>query len=260
MQLTGLEGRVALVTGAGRGIGEAAAQMLAEANVRLALIDRDADTLAATRERLEAKVDVLASAIDVTDGDAVERFVAEAEARFGGIDFLVNVAGVQYLADLIDMPEAQFDAIFAVNVKGVFLVTRSVAQRMRARRKGAIVTISSNAARVPRVKQAPYCASKAAASHLMRVAALELGPYGIRCNSVDPGPTETDMIRNMVKTMNLGDLLLKGNLEAFRVGTPLGKNAQVQDIANAVIFLLSDQAGHITMQDLVVDGGTSLGA
>jgi 2,3-dihydro-2,3-dihydroxybenzoate dehydrogenase len=260
MQLTGLEGRVALVTGAARGIGEAVAQMLAEANVRLALMDRDADTLAATRERLEANVDVLASAVDVTDGNAVERFVAEAEARFGGIDFLVNVAGVQYLADLIDMPEAQFDAIFAVNVKGVFLVTRSVAQRMRARRKGAIVTISSNAARVPRVKQAPYCASKAAASHLMRVAALELGPYGIRCNSVDPGPTETGMIRNMVETMNLGELLLKGSLEAFRVGTPLGKNAQVQDIANAVIFLLSDQAGHITMQDLVVDGGTSLGA
>jgi 2,3-dihydro-2,3-dihydroxybenzoate dehydrogenase len=139
-------------------------------------------------------------------------------------------------------------------------MTQAVARRMRSRRKGAVVTISSNAALVPRVKQGAYCASKAGVSHLMRCFALELAPHGIRCNSVDPGATETDMIRNMVKNMGIGDLLLKGSLDAFRVGTPLGKNAQVEDVANAVLFLLSDQAGHITLHDLVVDGGATLGA
>ncbi len=260
MELHGLRGSVAVVTGAGRGIGWAVASALAKARTKLAIVDIDGNGLEKARTVLANDTEVFARALDVTKQDAVQTFVSEVQARFGKIDFLVNVAGIQRLGLLTELTEADFDATFAVNVKGVFLMTQAVARCMAERKNGAIVTISSNAALVPRVKQGAYCASKAAVSHLMRVFALELGPSGIRCNCVDPGATETDMIRNMVATMGMGDLLLRGSLESFRVGTPLQKNAQVEDVANAVLFLLSDQAGHITMHDLVVDGGSSLGA
>lgn len=260
MELSGLRETVAVVTGAGRGIGLAIASQLAKERAKLAIVDVDEASLERARAALSSETEVLACPLDITKRDAVQAFVAEAHGRFGRIDSLVNVAGVQRLGLLTELPEADFHATFAVNVMGVFLMTQAVARDMVKRKKGAIVTISSNAALVPRVKQGAYCASKAAVSHLMRVFALELGPSGIRCNCVDPGATETDMIRNMVATMGIGDLLLRGNLESFRVGTPLQKNAQIEDVANAVLFLLSDQAGHITMHDLVVDGGSSLGA
>lgn len=259
MQLTGLKDNAFIVTGAARGIGYAISAALAHAGARLALADRDGEALDAVAKELGDAV-LYVKAADVTDKVAVEAFVENAEACVGPVSGLVNVAGIQRLDLLIDQSEEDFSATFDVNVKGVFLVTQAVARRMEERGRGAIVTISSNAARVPRMKQGSYCASKAAVSHMMRVFALELGPLGIRCNSVDPGATETDMIRNMVATMGMGELLLKGSLESFRVGTPLQKNAQVEDVANAVLFLLSEQAGHITMHDLVVDGGATLGA
>jgi 2,3-dihydro-2,3-dihydroxybenzoate dehydrogenase len=259
-QLTGFENTSAIVTGAARGIGLGVAAALARCGVRLGIVDVDAAAVEAARIELGRHVDVVAAAVDVRDETQVRAFVEQVEARFGAIDSLVNVAGIQRLGPLTELSRQDFADTFDVNVLGVFLMTQAVARRMAQRRRGAIVTISSNAALVPRVKQGAYCASKAAVSHLMRVFALELAPMGVRCNSVDPGATETDMIRNMVATMGLGDLLLRGSLDAFRVGTPLQKNAQVDDVVNAVLFLLSEQAGHITMHDLVVDGGASLGA
>ena len=131
---------------------------------------------------------------------------------------------------------------------------------MTARKAGSIVTVSSNAARVPRVRQGAYCASKAGVSQLMRVLALELGPQGIRVNTVAPGATETPMIQRMMEGMGFGEAMLKGDLNAFRSGVPLGRIAQVQDVADAVAFLLSDQSHYITMHEMVIDGGASLGA
>ncbi len=258
MNLTGFDGSVAVVTGAARGIGFAVAEALAKSGAQLALADSDTQGLDEAASRLGGTP--FARAMNVTDSSAVGEFIEAAHARFGRIDFLVNVAGIRRLGLLAELSEQDFEATFDVNVKGTFLMTREVARRMIPARKGAIVTISSNAALVPRVKQGAYCASKAATSHLMRTFALELGPLGIRCNCVDPGATETEMIRKMVSTMNMGELLIKGSLDSYRVGTPLLKNAQVEDVANSVLFLLSDQAGHITMHDLVVDGGATLGA
>ena len=260
MELTGLKDTVAIVTGAARGIGYGVAEALASAGAKLAIVDVDSSALATAKKSLSAHTEVIGQAMDVRDLDQVERFVDASCAHFGAIDSLVNVAGIQRLGLLTELSEADFDSTFAVNVKGVFLMSQAVGRRMAAQGSGAIVTVSSNAALVPRVKQGAYCASKAAVSHLMRVFALELGPLGVRCNCVNPGATETDMIRNMVATMGLGEILLRGSLENFRVGTPLQKNAQVEDVANAVLFLLSKQGGHITMHDLVVDGGATLGA
>ena len=259
-QLTGLKDNIVVVTGAGRGIGRAVALSLAAAGAKLSLMDVDEVGLAETCSEMARGTVVLSYVVDVTDSAAIDRAVAETEAALGPIGGLVNVAGIQRLGPLTEFSESDFELTFAVNVRGVFLSTQAVIRRMTERRNGSVVTVSSNAALVPRVKQGAYCASKAAVSHLMKVFALELGPLGIRCNCVNPGATETEMIRKMVATMGMEELLLRGSLESFRVGTPLGKNAQVEDVANAVLFLLSDHAGHITMHDLVVDGGSSLGA
>lgn len=261
MELTGLKGELFLVTGAAQGIGEAVAKALAAAGGRLALVDIDEDGVAAQALALEAEgIDAQGWAGNIADEAAVERIVAEAEDRMGPISGLVNVAGIQRLAPLIEHSLEDFQATLDVNLRGTFLVTRAVGKRMAAREKGAIVTISSNAARVPRVRQGSYCASKAGVSQLMRVFALELAPLGIRCNTVAPGSTETEMIRRLMDNMGFGEELLRGSLDSFRTGIPLGKNAQVEDVANTVLFLLSDQSGHVTMHEMVVDGGGTLGA
>jgi 2,3-dihydro-2,3-dihydroxybenzoate dehydrogenase len=260
MQLTGLQDSVCVVTGAARGIGLGVAKALAASGARLALFDRDGEALFAAATGLGGNDKVFHQAVDVTDAVAVKSAVQAVVDEFGRIDKLVNVAGIQHLDPLIDCPVEHFDATFTVNVRGTFLMTQAVARAMVSKKSGAIVTVSSNAALVPRVKQGSYCSSKAAVSHLMRVFALELAPSGIRCNCVAPGSTETEMIRKMMSGMGFQEQLLKGSLDNFRVGIPLGKNAQVEDVANSVLFLLSDQAGHITMHELVVDGGGSLGA
>jgi 2,3-dihydro-2,3-dihydroxybenzoate dehydrogenase len=260
MQLTGISGSVAFVTGAAQGIGEGVARALAASGARLALIDAAPGLAEVAADLRSGRAEVWTAAVDITDAAAVGRAVAEAEARLGPIDSLVNVAGIQRLAPLVEQNVGDFEATLSVNLKGTFVVTQAVARRMVERRVGSIVTISSNAARVPRVRQGAYCASKAGVSHLMRVFALELAPFGIRCNCVAPGATETAMIRRMMAEMGFGEEMLSGNLAAFRVGVPLGKNAQVADVANAVLFLLSNEASHVTMHELVVDGGSALGA
>ena len=256
--LTGLNDRLFVVTGAAQGIGEGVARAVAAAGGRLALVDSNEDGVAATAKSLGEAAEAWTADIS-REGD-VERVVADIEESAGAIHGLVNVAGIQRLAPLLEQSLDDFDATMSVNLRGTFLMTRAVGRRMAARGAGAIVAISSNAARVPRVRQGAYCASKAAVSHLMRVFALELGPSGIRCNTVAPGSTETEMIRRMMSDMGFGEELLSGSLANFRTGIPLGKNAQVDDVAQAVLFLLSDQADHITMHELVVDGGGALGA
>lgn len=260
MELGGIDGAGFIVTGAAQGIGEGIARHLAGSGARLALIDRQADEVAAMASELNAH----GFTADVTDETSVEAAIAASAAALGRIDGLVNVAGVQHLGPLIDQSAEDFDAHFNVNLRGTWLVTRHAARRMTENGSGAkagsIVTISSNAARVPRVRQGAYCSSKAGISHLMRVFALELGPLGIRVNTVAPGATETPMIRRMMEGMGFGEAMLKGDLDNFRTGVPLGRIAQVGDVADAVAFLLSDQSRYITMHEMVVDGGAALGA
>lgn len=256
MELAGIKDAGFIVTGAAQGIGEGIARHLAAGGARLALIDRQSGEVAAMADTLGAH----GFTADVTDEASIEKAVAEAAYALGRIDGLVNVAGVQHLGPLIDQSAEDFDAHFNVNLRGTWLVTRHAARHMTKAGSGSIVTISSNAARVPRVRQGAYCSSKAGISHLMRVFALELGPLGIRVNTVAPGATETPMIRRMMEGMGFGDAMLKGDLDNFRTGVPLGRIAQVGDVADAVAFLLSDQSKYITMHEMVVDGGAALGA
>lgn len=138
-------------------------------------------------------------------------------------------------------------------------MSRAVARRMIRRRAGTIVTVSSNAAYVPRMRMAAYAASKAASTAFTKCLGLELAEYGIRCNVVSPGSTDTPMLRGMWTDESGPRATIDGSLEAYRAGIPLRKLARPEDVAEAVAFLVSDRASHITMHDLCVDGGATLG-
>ncbi|MFF3067292.1 2,3-dihydro-2,3-dihydroxybenzoate dehydrogenase [Kitasatospora sp. NPDC057936] len=254
-----LAGTVALVTGAARGIGAAVVRALVAEGAVVAAADRGAGALAELAEESPA---IRPYVLDVTDPAAVEAVVASVEARLGPLGALVNVAGILRAAPAVELSDRDWADIFAVNSTGVFHACRAAGRRMAARGGGAIVTVGSNAASVPRAGMAAYAASKAAATMFTRCLGLELARSGVRCNIVSPGSTDTAMQRSL-----WGDdaeaaqqRVIDGDLAAWRVGIPLGRIAAPADVAEAVLFLVSDRARHITMHDLYVDGGATLRA
>jgi 2,3-dihydro-2,3-dihydroxybenzoate dehydrogenase len=254
-----LKRKSALVTGAAQGIGEAIARALVVQGVKVAALDLQTDKLEMLQEELGNHC-FRAYTADISDSQVVDRVVHEVETEVGAIDYLVNVAGLLRLQSIVSLSDADWARIFAVNATGVFNVSRSVAQVMIPRRAGAIVTVSSNAATVPRIGMAAYAASKAAATQLTRCLGLELAEYGIRCNIVSPGSTDTEMQRLLWSDETGKQSTIYGSLKDFRLGIPLSRIATPEEIADAVLFLLSDQARHITMHDLRIDGGATLGA
>lgn len=239
--------QVALVTGAASGIGAAVAAALAREGASVAATDIAPMSPAAYTWHL-----------DVTDGAEVAAVVNQVERQLGPIDVLVNVAGVLEIGPVTTTSDAAWQRVFAVNATGVFQVSREIAARMVARRSGTIVTVSSNAGGVPRATMAAYAASKAAATHFTKSLALELAPYGVRCNVVSPGSTDTPMQRSMWTDANAAQAVITGDSALFKPGIPLGRIAAPDDVAAAVIFLASPAARHLTMQEIVVDGGASL--
>ncbi|WP_406143816.1 2,3-dihydro-2,3-dihydroxybenzoate dehydrogenase [Streptomyces sp. NBC_01012] len=256
-----LSGRLALVTGAGRGIGEAVVRALADRGARVVATDLDADGVAALEKTYDGLV--TARTLDVTDPMAVEDLVARTEDTLGPLDIAVNVAGILLGSRVADLTDEEWAATFAVNTNGVFHVSRSVSRRMAGRGSGSIVTVASNAAGIPRTEMAAYAASKAAAVMFTKCLGLEVAADGVRCNTVSPGSTLTDMQRGMWAA---GDeeaaarRVVEGDSATYRTGIPLGRIADPSDIADAVAFLVSDRARHITMHDLYVDGGATLRA
>lgn len=257
MDRTDLNGKIALVTGAAQGIGAAVARALSERGARVAALDRNDAGLAALADELGGRVQALSA--DMRDSAAVEAAVEQAERALGPLDILVNVAGVLRVASVAELSDADWRTVFAVNTDGVFHVSRAVARRMLPRRQGAIVTVGSNAASVPRAHMAAYAASKAAATMFTKCLGLELAPHGIRCNIVSPGSTDTAMQRAYWSDGRGAQAVIDGDPQCFRIGIPLGRLADPRDVADAVLFLVSDQARQITLHDLCVDGGATLG-
>lgn len=248
----------ALVTGAGRGIGAAVARAFAEAGAPVALLDRDEVVL-----RTAADLGPLALGIvaDVTDPCAVEAAVKQVEDELGPLAALANVAGVLRTGPILDADDGDLAECLAVNTTGVWNTGRAVGRRMYGRRSGSIVTVASNAAATPRFGMTAYAASKAASVAITRGLGLELAPH-VRCNVVCPGSTDTDMLRSMWADPadDRGALpVIEGRLDQYRLGIPLQRIAEPDDVAAAVLFLAGPAARQITMQSLTVDGGATLG-
>lgn len=254
-------GKVVLVTGAASGIGRGVAHRLAELGAIVAAVDRDAAGLAeVVKEITGTGANANAVPADVSSSAEVEAAIESVETRFGPVEYLVNAAGILRMNTALELTDEDWKQTFAVNAEGVFYVSRGVGRRMASRGHGSIVTVASNAARVPRAHMAAYGASKAASASFTKTLALELASSGIRCNVVEPGSTDTPMLRSMWTDDEGPKHTLAGNASEYRLGIPLGKLAQTSDIADAVVFLLSGMAGHITMHELCVDGGAVLGA
>lgn len=251
---------VALVTGAAGGIGQAVVAGLAAAGIRVLATDRDATAVTAVADRLTtATCPVLGAELDVRDADAVTEAVADAERRLGPLTVAVSVAGILNPGSVADTSPERWRDTFAVNADGPFHLARAAAAAMTPRGTGSIVVVASNAAETPRVGMTAYAASKAAAVAMVRCLGLEVARSGIRCNVVSPGSTDTTMHEALWADGTAAQRSIDGSPEHFRVGIPLGRIADPADIADAVVFLASDRARHITMQNLVVDGGASLG-
>lgn len=244
------KGKVAVVTGSKQGIGQAVVKALRKAEAIVAELDILFDE---NKNNLQYQV-------DIADSFAVDRLIEHIEATVGEIGFLVNVAGILRMAPLLECSLEDWQRTFAVNTTGAFNVCRAVARKMMPRRQGAIVVVGSNAADIPRMGMGSYAASKAATKQMIRCLGLELAAANIRCNVVAPGSTDTHMQRQLWKD-KLGELAaVEGDLTSFRLGIPLGRIAQPDNIADVVMFLLSSSSSHITLESITVDGGATLGA
>lgn len=253
--MAGVQGRVALVTGGGRGIGAAIGRRLAAGGAAVALLDLDGERaeraaadLAATGAR------ALGLAVDVTDADAVARGVERVVAELGGLDVAVNNAGVTRDNLLFKMSEEDWDTVMAVHLRGAFLVSRAVQAPMVEQKRGRIISLSSVSALGSR-GQANYSAAKMGLQGFTRTLAVELGRFGITANAVAPGFVQSDMTDATAARLKMTPEAYR---EAVAERTPVGRIGQPEDIAEAVAFLASDEASYVTGQTLYVDGGQTL--
>jgi NAD(P)-dependent dehydrogenase (short-subunit alcohol dehydrogenase family) len=248
---TTFAGKVAVVTGASSGIGRAIAASLAQAGASVVLVSRDAAALAEAAAAAGTATHTVAA--DVTAADAPARIVAGAVERFGGLDILVNAAGVIGTAATDATPDDLYDRMMAINVRAPFRLMREAFPQLKARR-GNVVNISSVNGLRAFAGVAVYCASKAALDHLSRCAALDWAPHGVRVNCVNPGVTVT----NLHRRGGMDETRYAAFLERAKETHPLGRPGTPEDIAAAVLFVASDQASWMTGDTIAVDGGRHL--
>ena len=245
-----------LITGASRGIGQAIALRYAEEGADLYLAATSLAGLADTRAQAEARgARVLVQALDVADRTAVQALVDAAVAGLGGIDVLVNNAGVYHAASLLDTTPEDFDRVMQVNLYGAFHVLQLALRQMRSQGHGKVVNIASTAGKGGSVNQSAYNASKHALVGLTRCAAQELGPLGICVNAICPGFVETDMLQNFSAHSAITGLSLEQILTSGKARVPLRRFLKPQEIAHLAVYLGSAESDGMTGQSILLDGG-----
>lgn len=251
-----LEGKVALVTGAGAGIGRAIARALGDAGARVAVTDIQEPLAQETAREIAG---ARAYRLDVTSAVEAAAVVAAVERDLGPLDILINNAGVSTMRALWDLTEEDWDFNMDVNAKGVFLVTRAALPGMMARRSGCIVNTASMAGKKAVPLLAHYCASKWACIGFTKTAAVELGPYGIRVNCVCPGYVATPMQeRELVWEAELRGKTVEDVKADYIRLTPLGRIETPEDVASVVVWLCSPAAEFVTGAAIDVTGGANL--
>jgi gluconate 5-dehydrogenase len=246
-----LSGKIALVTGAYRGLGFAIAQGLAQAGATVVLNGRRPDELAAAAKTLtDAGHRATTSVFDVTDGDAVRSAVAAVETLHGRLDILVNNAGIQRRNALVDFTQQDWDDIIATNLTAPYLVSQAALRGMIARRSGKIIHIASLMSDLARPTVVPYTAAKGGVRQLTRGMAVELAPHNIQVNAIAPGYFATEMNRALIDNVEFNAWVCKR--------TPAGRWGQPDELAGLAVFLASGASDYMTGQMLVMDGGMSV--
>ena len=244
-----LNGRVALVTGAGGGIGRQIARRLAREGMAVAVLDRDA----AAAQAAAAEIEGLAVTADTTAPDEVAAGINAVLDRFNHIDLLVNNAGIAWMGPALEMPLEALRAMLRVNVEGVFIVSRAVLPHMIARRSGSIVNLASWAGKTGNANFAGYSASKFAVIGLTQALAREVAPHGIRVNAIYPGIVVDTAMRTSIEAQQRHHRLPE---TAERVKSiPIGRASVPEDVARIAAFLASDEASYITGESINLSGG-----
>ena len=242
-----LEGKVAIVTGSGRGIGQAIAIALASKGADIAVADVNPEVEKTVSEVQQLGRRAIGVITDITNREQVGNLVNRTVKELGTIDILVNNAGILRAGPFLELTEETWDKVMDTNLKGYFLCSQAAGRVMADKKRGTIVSLASIAAFKYAGISSVYCVSKAGVVMLTRSMAVELAPYNIRANAIAPGLVQTHMTRAVFGNQDW--------MGKWVNGIPLGRAAQPADMAKVVVFLASDAAGYITGQTIVVDGG-----
>jgi NAD(P)-dependent dehydrogenase (short-subunit alcohol dehydrogenase family) len=245
-----LAGRRILITGAGKGIGLASVERFVAAGARIVALDRDEAALAALRERFDSAT-LHAVTADVADPASVTSAVAAGAKALGGLDGVVNAAGIDLIADIEAMALAEWNRIIAVNLTGPMLVMQAAYPHLKAAGGGTIVNVSSGAGLSPLKHRTAYCASKAGLQMASKALAMEAAEFGIRVNTICPGAVETELFRTSID--NAPDP--KAAYETVRARYALQRIAAPDEIAAAILWLTSAESSYVTGTAIAVDGG-----